>query len=99
MSDTECPYCGADVEINHDDGYGYNEDECYQQECGECEKTFTFRTATHHTYTTGKADCLNGGEHCYKQTTTAPREYTRMRCEDCDHERPLTPEEKKDLLA
>lgn len=23
MRDTECPYCGEDVEINHDDGYGY----------------------------------------------------------------------------
>jgi len=23
---TECPYCGEGVEINHDDGYGYNEE-------------------------------------------------------------------------
>ena len=24
-SDVECPYCGAEQEINHDDGYGYDE--------------------------------------------------------------------------
>ena len=27
MYDVECPYCGAEIEINHDDGYGYEEDE------------------------------------------------------------------------
>ncbi len=99
MSDCECPYCGADVEINHDDGYGYTEDELHQQECSECEKTFTFYTSTHFTYRTGKADCLNGAEHKYKRTTTVPKEYTRMRCVDCDHERPLTKEEKDRLLT
>jgi len=31
MSDVECPYCGADVEINHDDGYGYTEDCLHEQ--------------------------------------------------------------------
>ena len=29
----ECPYCGADVEINHDDGYGLEEDLIFKQEC------------------------------------------------------------------
>ena len=38
--DVYCPYCGAEQEINHDDGYGYEEDRRYQQQCGECEKTF-----------------------------------------------------------
>jgi len=25
-NDVECPYCGAEQEINHDDGQGYDED-------------------------------------------------------------------------
>ena len=27
MSDMQCPYCGADQEVCHDDGAGYSEDE------------------------------------------------------------------------
>ena len=42
MSDINCPYCGFDQEINHDDGYGYNEDESFEQECVSCDKTFKF---------------------------------------------------------
>jgi len=30
-----CPYCGAEQEICHDDGYGYEEDVLHQQECSE----------------------------------------------------------------
>ena len=98
MSDTECPYCGADVEINHDDGYGYAEDELHQQECSECEKTFVFWTSIHFSYSPQKADCLNDAEHKFKPTTTCPKEYTRMRCADCGTERQPTPEEKAEIL-
>ena len=35
MKDVECPYCYADQEINHDDGYGFDEDQLYEQECSE----------------------------------------------------------------
>lgn len=42
MYDPECPYCGAKQEINHDDGYGCNEDESYEQECHECRKIYAF---------------------------------------------------------
>ncbi len=96
MNDTNCPYCGAEVEINHDDGQGYTEDEIHQQECPECEKTFVFTTAIHFSYSPEKADCLNGGEHKYKLTTTYPPEWARMRCEDCGHETPRvkSPNEK-----
>ena len=78
--DTECPYCGEDVEINHDDGYGYSEDETHQQECGWCGKTFTYTTMIHFSYSTRKADCLNGGEHDYRKTATYPPEFARLRC-------------------
>ena len=50
MSDVECPYCGAEQEICHDDGYGYDEDGDYEQECGECGKTFAFTTSIHFYY-------------------------------------------------
>ena len=87
--DTNCPYCGADVEINHDDGYGYSEDELHQQECGDCGKTFTYTTMIHFRYRPRKADCLNGGEHDYRKTVTCPPEFARLRCKMCDDERPL----------
>ena len=33
MKDVDCPYCKAEQDINHDDGYGYEEDGMYEQEC------------------------------------------------------------------
>jgi endogenous inhibitor of DNA gyrase (YacG/DUF329 family) len=88
--DTECPYCGAGVEINHDDGYGYSEDDTHKQECGECGKTFAYTTTICFYYRPRKANCLNGGEHQYEKTKTYPPEYARLRCTACGHEKPLT---------
>jgi len=88
--DTECPYCGADVDINHDDGYGYEEDDLHQQECRSCGKTFTYTTAIHFSYRPYKADCLNGGKHKYEKTKTYPPQFARLRCDECGHEKPLT---------
>ena len=99
MNDTECPYCDAPIEINHDDGAGYAEDETHQQECGECEKTFVFTTSIHFSYSPYKADCLNGSEHKYKPTTTVPKEYTQMRCEDCGDERRPNEMEMSGILS
>ena len=48
MSDVTCPYCKTEQEINHDDGYGYDEDQEYEQSCVRCDKEFTF--TTHITY-------------------------------------------------
>jgi len=89
MYEVECPYCEQDVEVDHDDGYGYEEDRLYQQECPKCEKTFTYTTYitfTHHAY---KADCLNSGEHQYERTHTHPPECAEMRCVMCDDRKPL----------
>jgi len=63
MSDTECPYCEAAIEINHDDGYGYNESDTYNQQCDECDKYFAFTTSISFYYETSKAPCMNGGHH------------------------------------
>ena len=89
MSDCECPYCGNDLEICHDDGAGYAEDETHQQECPHCEKTFVFTTAIHFTYHARQADCLNGADHAYERTKTWPPEAARLRCKHCDDEKPL----------
>ena len=40
----ECPYCEKEIEIDHEDGYDYEENEKYQQECPECGKTFIYDT-------------------------------------------------------
>lgn len=88
MSDAECPYCGAEVEINHDDGYGYDEGELHQQEC-ECGKTFAYTTTIVLYHETHKADCLNGAEHDYHKTNTIPERFTRLRCKTCGDEKPM----------
>jgi hypothetical protein len=94
MGDVECPYCGSDQEINHDDGYGYREDVLHEQICGSCDKTFTFTTSIMYHYEAYKAPCLNGEDHSWKPTMTVPRCFTRMRCRTCEEERQPTPEEK-----
>jgi len=88
-----CPYCEADIEINHDDGSGYSEDELHTQECPKCEKSFAFYTSIHFSYSVRKADCLNDGNHNYERTKTYPPEFAVMRCVMCGDEKPL-PENK-----
>lgn len=98
MKDVNCPYCGFGQDINHDDGYGYEEDRLYQQTCGECDKVFAYNTYISFDHTALKADCLNGADHKYEPITTSPVEYTQMRCVDCGGTRPCTPEEMKQVL-
>ena len=85
--DVECPYCGEGQEINHDDGYGYDEDERHEQQCSDCDKHFVFTTSISYYYEAEKADCLNGGDHVVKMSCTYPREYSTMNCENCDYKR------------
>lgn len=99
MADVECPYCGADQNINHDDGYGYEEDETHQQECDSCGKNFAYTTSVIYLYQATKADCLNGAPHKYKPSITWPKTATRMICKDCGASRRCTDEEMRNLLA
>ena len=94
----KCPYCEIEQEINHDDGYGYEEDVLYEQVCGNCDKTFTYRTSITFYYEAYKADCLNGSNHCFKSSITVPIEYTKMRCRDCDESREPTEKEWVTIL-
>ena len=94
MADIKCPYCDADQDINHDDGYGYSEDHLHQQECFSCYMTFAYSTRIRFSYEAHKAPCLNGEEHDWQHTCTFPKEHTRMVCKTCDDERPMSEEER-----
>lgn len=67
MKDLTCPYCGHEQDVNHDDGFGYEEDEAHQVECAECEKKFIFHTHISFSYHESKANCLNGGPHDFTE--------------------------------
>lgn len=96
MSDVNCPYCDAEQEIDHDDGYGYSEDEKHQQCCENCGKNFAYTTSIMFIYEAEKADCLNGAEHKWRKNKTWPVECTKMECVDCgDRREPTTEEWKK----
>ena len=92
--DIECPYCEKELDICHDDGFGYSEGVKHQMECDHCGKSFVFETSISFYYEPEKADCLNDGNHDYKITSTFPKEFSIMRCSMCDDERELTDEER-----
>ena len=98
MSDVKCPYCETEQEICHDDGYGYEQEEAHQQECGECEKNFVYYTSISFYYNAEKADCLNGSDHKFKAMSTYPKEYTKMICVDCEERREPTESEMKLIM-
>ena len=85
--DVECPYCGAEQEINHDDGYGYDEGEIYNQQCGQCDKYFAFTTGIIITHDAHKADCLNDGDHEWEPVNAYPKYWPDwVRCKNCGEE-------------
>lgn len=96
--DLNCPYCDHAQNVNHDDGFGYDESKNHEMECEECEKIFTFTTCISIDYSPSKADCLNGEDHNLKPTCTVPRKYTKMSCCDCDFTRPCTAEEMSEVM-
>ena len=65
--DVQCPYCHEWNEICHDGGYGYTEDDTFNQECRSCGKSFAFSTSIVFYYEVYKAPCLNEeeGEHFF----------------------------------
>lgn len=77
MSDVICPYCRREQEICHDDGYGFEEDGEFEQECSFCDGTFKFTTSISYNYNV----CCNDEkdhvmENCYKDL---------WECTKCDH--------------
>lgn len=94
--DLECPYCGAELDVCHDDEQGYAEGVLHEMQCDECEKNFVFETSISFYYEPEKADCLNGSPHRYTITNTMPVEFSKMRCKMCSDERELTEQERKE---
>ena len=79
MSDVNCPYCGAEQEINHDDGYGYDESIEYKQYCVSCDKGFKFETSFSISY-----EVFCDGDHDMEQSPVA--KHSKMwSCSRCDH--------------
>lgn len=99
MSDLNCPYCDAELDVCHDDGLGYEEGVNHQMECWKCNKSFVFQTSISFYYEPYKADCLNGYDHDFKPTTTFPREFTKMECSMCGERRYPTEEEMSSIMA
>lgn len=85
MSDVNCPYCNAELEINHDDGYGYDEDEMHKQQCSNCRNHFAYETTIIINYEAHQAPCFNDGEHTARKIRRYGRDcvWLVMECEYC----------------
>lgn len=78
MSDVTCPYCKTEQEICHDDGYGYDDGEYFEQECVECDREFKFTTSITFSY---QIFCHPEDHVMTGQGGNHPRLYC---CENCD---------------
>ena len=80
MSDIKCPYCGIWQDVDHDDGYGYDESETHSQDCINCGKEFDFTTSVTYSYS---AYCKSESDHeMYRPLDGEPDFYT---CKNCEH--------------
>jgi len=88
MSDVECPYCEKEVEICHDDGFGYEEGVDHNYQCDGCEKNFTFQTSILFSFEAEKAPCLNGeGDHVFRAVAHYPNAWPDwVKCTICGEE-------------
>jgi len=94
--DLHCPYCETDID-DPDDCYA--PETTYEHQCPACEKHFVFTVDYIRDYSAAKAECLNGAPHDYKETTTFPRQYTRLRCSMCDDHKPISDARRAELKA
>jgi len=79
MSDVKCPYCGTDQEIDHDDGYGYDESVIHEQNCIGCSHWFKFQTSISYDY---EVFCEEG-DHDMEQALDDNPDF--FICDKCDH--------------
>lgn len=86
--DLNCPYCDAELDINHDDGFGYEEGKKHEMQCYSCDKNFVFETSISFYYEPEKADCLNGEPHEMVPVCSTARDIWPdwKQCKNCDHE-------------
>lgn len=83
MSYLECPYCEHDCGDCFDDQH--EQDVEYEHECEECGKKFMFTINYYPSFSSNKADCLNGGEHQWEKIDGIPVEMfkDKYRCSQC----------------
>lgn len=94
-ADLNCPYCNAEIEICHDDGFGCQPEILHEYECPVCDKRFVFSVEWTINHYPQKADCLNDGKHDYQLTDTTPVEFSKMECAMCGKSRELTQSERE----
>ena len=87
----ECPYCFKEQEVCHDDGFGYEENTLWEEECNSCGKMFVFETYISFDHTGYKAPCLNGVPHIWEKRHGAPAWYfvNKRQCKDCDAQKDI----------
>ena len=78
MSNVECPYCQKEQEINHNDGYGYEEGVEHEQTCISCNKKFKFSTEMSFDYS------VSCQENDHQMEPFGNRWPDMFRCENCD---------------
>ena len=82
--DLECPYCGKWSEANTDDGNLCEEDQIYEEQCPHCDKHFVATVSWTPVYLSEKADCLNGGEHEWRERKCYPKpKVPEISCRAC----------------
>ena len=83
METVECPYCGHEYEVCQDDGHATGDGKTYREQCPECEKFFALIPSISYSYEGYKADCMNGGEHDWREREQSSGFKTRL-CWSCD---------------
>lgn len=96
--DLNYPYCDKELEVCHDDGFGYEGGVKHQMNCNGCGKRFVFETSISFSYEPEKADCLNGADHNWLPTKTYPKEFTLMECSGCGETRKPTKDEMEKII-
>lgn len=81
MSEVKCPYCGHEQEINHDDGYGYEEGPTHEQDCVSCERVFEYTTTISFSY---DVYCFEEEDHDLVQSRYEPSLYECKNCNYCE---------------
>lgn len=94
MGNLYCPYCEECLGDHVDDCY--NADTEYEHECSKCGKNFVFTICYYPSFTSEKADCLNGSEHNFEKINGIPEEVfkNRRRCSMCSKEIKVEGKEK-----
>lgn len=74
-----CPYCGYEFSDSWECG---EDSDDYQ--CEKCSKRFVYTSDTTRTFTSSKADCLNGAPHDWKYSPIFGPEYPDAKyCRAC----------------